>query len=179
MAEALIKFTKCWNSYHAKVSFDKENHRNESAAALKVFLLLSQHLVHSALGDQSGNVFWRRGLGLGNQRGAKHPTTKIFNGWENTCDKFLNLTCDSSSSPCCGTVCRIRRTGGSWRCDISRGSSGCKPCWSSGHTNDNQKPLQSPWSGKIIYQLLSVLYFKKLLVAVVSFHVPWMTFSCL
>lgn len=36
--EALIKFTKCWNSYHAKVSFDKENHRNESAAALKVVL---------------------------------------------------------------------------------------------------------------------------------------------
>lgn len=37
IAEALIKFTTCWNSYHAKVSFDKENHRNESAAALKVF----------------------------------------------------------------------------------------------------------------------------------------------
>ena len=29
--------------------------------------------MHSTLGDQSGNVFWRRGLGLGNQRGAKHP----------------------------------------------------------------------------------------------------------
>ena len=32
-----IDKTKCWNSYHAKVSFDKENHRNESAAALKDF----------------------------------------------------------------------------------------------------------------------------------------------
>jgi len=29
--------------------------------------------VHSALGDQPGNLFRRRGLGLGNQRGAKHP----------------------------------------------------------------------------------------------------------
>ena len=39
VAEALITFTKCWNSYHDKVSFDKENHRNVSAAALKVLPL--------------------------------------------------------------------------------------------------------------------------------------------
>ena len=39
--EALIKFTKCWNSYHAKVSFDKENHRNESAAEFSLIATFS------------------------------------------------------------------------------------------------------------------------------------------
>jgi len=35
--------------------------------------LLSQHSVHRALSDQSGNLLRGRGLGLGNQCGAEHP----------------------------------------------------------------------------------------------------------
>ena len=78
--------------------------------------LLSQQLVHRALGDQSSNLLRRRGLGLGNQCSAEHSGENISLR-KNTCEKCLDnadLTCDSSSSPCCGTVCRTRHTGGSW-----------------------------------------------------------------